>query len=187
MADPNSPHAISSQGQAAYQRGDYVESAEIYKSAAVAYRLAGDMLMAAEMHNNASVAFIQAGKPEAALSEVANTPEIFASAGDLRRQAMAIGNRAAALEGLERVEEALQAYELSAALFEQAGDTDLRLHTMQALSALQLKSGRRLQALATMQSGLVGIKKPTLKQRFLKRLLDIPFNMWNNTKKGKDA
>jgi tetratricopeptide (TPR) repeat protein len=187
MADPDSPRAISSQGQAAYQRGDFIESAERYKSAADAYQLVGDMLMAAEMHNNASVAYLQAGVPEAALSEVANTPEIFASAGDLRRQAMAIGNRAAALEGLKRVEEALEAYELSAALFEQAGETDLRLHTMQALSALQLESGRRLQALATMKAGLEGINKPTLKQRFLQRLLDIPFNMWTNTKKGKDA
>lgn len=187
MAGPNSPRAISSLGQAAYQRGDFLESAEIYRSAAGAYQLAGDMLMAAEMHNNASVAYLQAGKPEAALSEVANTPELFAAAGELRRQAMAIGNQAAALEGLDRLEEALEAYELSAALFEQAGDTDLRLHTMQALSALQLKSGRRLQALTTMRSGLEGINKPTLKQRLLQRLLDIPFSMWNNTKKGKDA
>jgi len=177
MADSRAPDVLSSQGQAAYQRGDYPESAEKFKAAAEAYQSAGDSLTAAEMHNNASVAYLQAGNAEAALAEVAGTPEIFASLGDLRRQAMAVGNRAAALAGLHRVEEALEAYELSASLLQQAGETDLRLHTMQAMSALQLESGRRLEALATMKAGLDNIKKPSPKQRLLKRLLDIPFNM----------
>ena len=178
MADPDSARTISSEGQAAYQRGEYSTAADKFKAAAAAYHLAGDPLMAAEMHNNASVAYLQAGDAEAALTEVADTPETFASAGDLRRQAMAVGNRAAALEGLQRVEEALEAYDLSADLFKQAGDPDLRLHAMKAKSALQLESGRRLQALATMKAGLDDLKKPSPKQRLLQRLLDIPFRMW---------
>jgi tetratricopeptide (TPR) repeat protein len=178
MAEPNSPRLFADQGKSAYQRGDYHAAAGHFTAAAAAYLLAGDSLMAAEMHNNASVAYLQAGEAEKALAEVAGTPEIFAAAGDVRRQAMAVGNRAAALEGLKRVEEALESYELSADLFKQAGDSDLRLHTQQARSALLLNSGRQLQALAVMKSGLDDLNKPTPKQRFLRRLLELPFSMW---------
>lgn len=182
MTDPDSPGVLISQAQAAYNNGDYPGAAERFVSVATAYQLAGDMLMAAEMHNNASVAYLRAGNSEAALAEVSDTPEIFARAGDVRRQAIAIGNRAAALEGLSRVDEALESYEQAAALFQQVGDIDLRLHTMQAISSLQLESGRRLQALATMKAGLDDLKKPTLKQRILQHLLDIPFNMLKNNR-----
>lgn len=179
MVDNNSPWTISSQAQLAYQRGEYSTAAEQFVSAATAYQAANDLLLAAEMHNNASVAYLQAEDAAAALAETDGTPEIFATAGDLRRQAMAVGNRAAALQGLKRVEEALDSYELSAALFQQAGENDLRLHTLKAMSALQLESGRRLQALATMKAGLDDLKKPTPKQRLLQRLIEIPFRMWN--------
>ena len=179
MAESISPREISADGQAAYQRGDYPAATEHFRAAAAAYQAAADSLMAAEMRNNASVAQLQAGNASAALAEVDGTPEIFAAFGDLCRQAMAVGNRAAALQGLNRVDEALAGYELSADLFYQAREPDLRMHALKAMSALQLESGRRLQALATMKGGLDDLKKPTLKQRFLQRLLDIPFRMWN--------
>jgi hypothetical protein len=50
---------------------------------------------------------------------------------------------------------------------------------MQSLSALQLRTGRQLEALATMQSGVSKIKRPGLKNRFLKKILDIPFRLFN--------
>ncbi|HWQ83715.1 MAG TPA: hypothetical protein VN363_04065 [Anaerolineales bacterium] len=178
MVDSTSPRSISTEGQTAYLRKDYLAAAGRFNAAAAAYIQVGDALMAAEMHNNASVAYLQAGNAAAALDEVGDTPEIFAAAGDLRRQAIAVGNQAAALEGLKRVPEALVAYELCADLFKHAGETDLRVHAMQARSALELRSGHQLQALATMKSGLDDLKKPSPKQRFLRRLLDIPFSMW---------
>jgi hypothetical protein len=51
----------------------------------------------------------------------------------------------------------------------------MRAHVLQSLSKLQLKSGRQIEALATMEAGLEGFKKPTLKQRILKKLLQMPF------------
>ena len=178
MAEPTAFRLSADQGKSAYQRGDYLAAAGHFTAAAAAYHQAGDPLMAAEMHNNASVAYLQAGNAGNALAEVAGTPETFAAAGDLHRQAMAVGNQAAALEGLKRIEEALEAYELSADLFKQAGESDLRLHAQQARSALLLTSGRQLQAVAAMKSGLDDIQKPTPKQRLIRRLLDIPFNLW---------
>jgi hypothetical protein len=106
---------------------------------------------------------------------VLGTDEIFAAAGDARRQALAIGNQAAALEGIGRSEEALEAYSRSADLLASLGETELRANVMQSASALQLRMGRQLEALASMQAGLSGLKHPTPKQRLVRRLLGLPF------------
>jgi tetratricopeptide (TPR) repeat protein len=179
MGETLSPQKLTDEGKAAYSRGDYLAAANTFEAARLGFDTAGEALNAAEMANNASVAYLQAGKGEEALKAVEGTETIFADAGDVRRQGMAVGNRAAALEALERLDEAAEAYQLSADLLQQAGEDKLRASAMQSLSALQFRMGRQLQALATMQSGLEGVQKPNPRQKFLKRLLRIPMDMIN--------
>lgn len=177
-SDPGaSPQVQAREGQAAYKRGDALAAARHFEAARQAYKSAGDPLSAAEMANNASVAYLQSDQAEAALQAVEGTDEVFAQAGDLRRQGMALGNIAAALEALDRVQEALSAYQQSADILEQAGEDQLRANVMQALSMLQFREGRQLQALASMQAGLEGVQRPNPKQKFLKKLLQIPMDM----------
>ena len=90
---------------------------------------------------------------------------------------MAIGNQAAALEALGRLEEAAANYERSAELLKGIGEDQLRATVMQSLSTLQLKMGRQLEALATMSAGLGGLKHPSPKQRIVKKLLQAPFKL----------
>lgn len=179
MADTLNPKQFVKEGNAAYKRGDYPAAAKAFAAAAAGYEAQGDALAAAEMMNNASVAYLQAEEPEAALQAVEGTAAVFAAAGDLPRQGMALGNYAAALEALDRFDEALESYEQSAQVLEQAGEDQLRLKVMQSISALQLRTGRQLQALASMQAGLESTKRLSPQQRVLKRLLDIPFKMLN--------
>jgi hypothetical protein len=87
---------------------------------------------------------------------------------------MAFGNRAAALNKLNRVDEAISDYAQAADLFKQVGEHDLRAPVLQALSVLQLRSGRRLESLASMNAGLNEYDQPKPRQRLLKKLLDIP-------------
>jgi hypothetical protein len=42
---------------------------------------------------------------------------------------------------------------------------------MRAVAGLQVRGGKMTDAVITMQSGLMGLEKPTLKQRILKKLL----------------
>jgi tetratricopeptide (TPR) repeat protein len=182
MSETLSPKELAKKGKNTYERGDYLAAAQAFKAASQGYTSAGNKLTAAEMDNNASVAYLQAGEAESALTAVVGTAEIFAQAGDLRRQGMAIGNYAAALEALERLDEADQAYRESAEILKQAGEDALRANVMQSLSTLQFRTGKQLQALATMKAGLEDIKKPSPRQRFLKRLLNIPFDMLNRKK-----
>jgi len=177
MAETLNPKQLDKEGKAAYQRGDFSAAAHAFQAAAQGFASTGDVLTSAEMSNNVSVALLQAGDAPAALEAVETTPAIFAQAGDVRRQAMALGNRAAALEALKRFDEAAQAYEQSADLFNQIGEDGLRTNVLQSLSALQLRTGRQLQSLASMQAGLELIERPTPQQSLLKRLLRVPFHM----------
>jgi tetratricopeptide (TPR) repeat protein len=183
MADlTHSPQQLAKEGKNAYGRGDHLAAAQAYVAAQQGYLATGDALTAAEMANNACVAFLQADQGQAALDIVEGTDQIFAQAGDLKRQGMALGNKGAALEELERNDEAIQAYFQSADILQQAGEDQLRANVMQSLSMLQFEMGRQLQALASMQNGLEGVKKPSTKQTFLKKLLNIPMDMMTTKK-----
>ena len=170
---------LEKQARTAFTSGRFEQAAELYLEAAEKYRLSQDVLMAAEMSNNASVAFLKQNQAESAYQAALGTPEIFAQAQDVRREGLAQGNLAAALEGLGRLDEALEAYERSAELLKSAGDLDTRLYVMQALSALQLRTGKQFQAVATMQAGLEGVSRPSPKQRLLKKLLELPTKLLN--------
>lgn len=179
MIQAISSQYLATKGDAAYKSGDYLISAKSYREAAEAYRASGDELLAAEMLNNCSVAYLQVGEGQLALEAVEGTSEIFAAVGDLHRQALAIGNRAAALEVLDRFEEAEVAYQDSAKILKEIGKLDDRLHVLQSLSAMQLQMGRRLEAYASMYAGIMSIERPNLRQRLLKALMQIPYKLFN--------
>ena len=172
--DIKSPADLEAAGTAAYQQGDYPTAAREFAAAAEGYRTAGDDVKAAIMANNSSVAYLQAGQPEAAYQSVDWTIAIFRREKDERLEAMALGNRAAALEALEDFEAAIADYEQSAEILKRIGEDDLRLDVMKSLSALQLRTGRSFQAVATMQAGLDGLSKPGFKDRLVRRLLQLP-------------
>ena len=179
MSEILTPQQITNEAKTAYQAGDFTVAARYFEAARQGYLSVNEVLMGAEMANNCSVALLQAGYNEAALLSLDGTEEIFIEAHDRKRQAMTLGNRAAALEALERLEEAEQTYWMAAKIFNDLGETELRLPLMQSISSIQLRTGRQLQAVASMYSGVENIKNPTIKQRFLKRLLEIPINILN--------
>jgi tetratricopeptide (TPR) repeat protein len=174
MSETVSAKQLVDEGKLAYEKGEYLTAARAYQAAAESYAGNGDELTAAEMRNNSSVAYLQGEELDAALSAVEGTPEIFEAAGDARRGGMAYGNLGAVYEAQEQFEDAVDAYSRSADLLSEAGDNDLRLSVMKTLSSLKMREGRHLEALATMQSGLEDIEKPTPKQSFLKKLLGMP-------------
>jgi tetratricopeptide (TPR) repeat protein len=168
------PPQLEKDGGVAYQRGEYKEAARIFAAAEGGYKLKGDIQKSAEMANNRCVALLRANQAEAALEAVDDTIEIFRSGHDERLLAMALGNRASAYEALRRYSEAFIDYEASAEILKEIGEQDLRLNVMKSLSALQLRSGRSLEALATMQAGVNGVDKPGLTHRLIKKLLKMP-------------
>ena len=159
-----------------YQDGDFENAARLYGEAASAFQAQGNVLDAAEMKNNQSVAFLQSGNAQASYDAALGTPEIFSAVGDFRREGMAYGNQATALVSLKRLDEAANLYRLAADVLEKAGEDQMRASVMQAVAGIQLRKGKIMEALLSMQIGLAGVKQPTLKQKILRGLLR--FKTW---------
>jgi tetratricopeptide (TPR) repeat protein len=165
------PDQIASQGKLAFENKNFIEAVELFRQAADGYTAGRAGLMAAEMKNNMSVALLQAGKAREALDAALGTDQIFEAAKDIKRQGMAVGNQAAALEGLHRYNEAIAAYERSAELFSQAGEGDLRAMVMKSAAAIKLKTGKVTDSAFKMMGSLDVKDNPTFFERILKFFL----------------
>ncbi len=165
------PLQLAEQGKKAFSAKDFEQAASSFSEAASAFEARDDALNAAEMKNNLSVALLQAGKAQAAYEAVAGTDEVFAQAGDVKRQAMAFGNQAAALETLKKTDQALEAYEHSATLFAEVGEGEMRSMVLQSAAALKLRRGKVVDSALSMIGSVESAQKPNLVQRFLRFLL----------------
>ncbi len=167
------PDQIAVQGKRAFENKKFDEAAELFRQAAEGYTAGRAGLLAAEMKNNMSVALLQAGRPQQALDAALATDQFFEAAKDIKRQGMALGNQAAALEGLNRYDEAITAYERSAELFAQAGEGDLRSMVMKSAAAIKLKTGKITDSAFKMMGSLDVKENPNFFERILKFFLRI--------------
>ena len=165
------PAQIADQGKQAFESKNFIEAAELFRQAAEGFTAGNSALMAAEMMNNMSVALLQAGRAQEALNVALGTDQIFAEAKDIKRQGMAVGNQAAALEGLNRYDEAIAAFERSAELFAQAGEGDLRSMVMKSAAAIKLKTGKITDSAFKMMGSLDVKENPSFFERILKFFL----------------
>ena len=174
-----SPQELKKEAERAYKKKNYLSAAKAFQAAAEGYSHNGAQLDSAEMFNNASVAYLQADQPKSALEAALGTDDTFAAEDDLRRQAIALGNQAAAYEALDDLDAAAQAYQNSADLLKEVGDHELRPTVMQSLSTVQLRQGQQMEAIVTMQAGLDDVENPGIKQKLLKKVLRSPFSYFN--------
>jgi len=114
---------------------------------------------------------LQLGKFQESLDAALGTDEIFAKAGDLKRQGMALGNQAAALEALKRFDEALAAYEHSASVFAEADEGDLRAMVLKSAAAIKLRKGKVSESVFKMIGSLEAKQNPSIFDRVLRALL----------------
>lgn len=162
---------LALQAQAAYEAGDYERAIQGFRSAQLEYQAAGQPSLAAQMANSLCVVLLKVGRAEEALSAVEGTPEILAQLGDRPHQALATGNLAAALEACDRIEQAEAAYRSAIAQFEKLDDPEALRHTRQALSQLQLRQNRPLEAAETLSADQ---GDRSLRGRLIRMLMRIP-------------
>jgi tetratricopeptide (TPR) repeat protein len=173
--EPINPTVLAERGKQEYERGNYLGAADLFQQSAQAFSSTQDDLNAAEMKNNQSVALLQAGKAKEAFQATDGTEEVFRQAGDLKRQGIAVSNRAAALEGLRKWNEALAEYDRAASLFEEIGEGDMHSIVRKAAANINLKRGRIVDSQMDVFDSLRLVKKPTLMQRLMKFLVRIGF------------
>lgn len=177
MSKDLSPNKIVAAAEKAFREGNYLDALEGFEAAANAYQAQGQEILAAEMWSNCSVALVQLGRGEDAVNVLKPALLLFQEKDDLERLGIAYGNLASALEACGHYLEAQDAYLQSAELLEKCGKSELRLHALKALSQLQLKQGKQLQALATFQSALEDAPRLNLRQKMLKKLMEIPWKL----------
>lgn len=166
---------IVASAKSSFQAKDYQSAIEGFLVAHQHYKDIEDEINAAEIANNLSVAYLQAGKKDQALAYVEGTDLVFEAHNDISKQAMALGNYGAALESLKKIEAAAEAYQKSADLFEKSGDKELRSHVLKSLATLQIRQGKQLDSIISMQGSLSNKENLSIKDRFLKVLLKLPF------------
>ncbi|SRR6266498_1836229 len=167
------PSTLAEDGKKEYAKNNFKAAAALFAQAAQAYVSMQDELNAAEMKNNQSVALLQAENAKAALQATDGTEEVFQKAGDIKRQGIAVSNRAAALEGLKKWPEALAEYDRAASLFEQVGEGDMHSIVRKAAANLNLKRGRIGDSQMDVYDSLRLVEKPTFTQRIMKWLMRI--------------
>jgi tetratricopeptide (TPR) repeat protein len=162
-----------------FQFKNYKKALEGFNTAHLHYLDNGDDLNAAEMANNISVVLLQLGKKDQALSIVEGTDIVFEAHGENIKQAMALGNFGAALETMKRFDEAERAYQKSADLLKMEGDSELRSHVLKSLATLQIRQGKQIESIFSMQQSLTEKSNPSIKDRFMRFLLKIPSKLIN--------
>jgi tetratricopeptide (TPR) repeat protein len=165
------PAALAEQGKSAFRNGQFDAAADLFRRASEGYTLGRAGVLAAEMQNNLSVALLQAGKADESLKAVLGTDQVFANAADLKRQGMALGNQAAALEALQRTDEALAAYERSAEILSLAKEGEMLAMVKKSAAAIRLKRGELKASALGILGSIEARDKPSFFERILKALL----------------
>lgn len=159
---------LADDGKLAFEAGNYESAASTFENAAKGYAALNDRLNEAEMKNNLSVALLKMVKSQEAFDAASGTDAVFAEAKDLKRQGMAVGNQASALEALKRFDEALAAYERSAQIFADAGEGDLRSMVLKSAAGIKLKRGKVADSAVKMVGSLEAKGKPSIFERILR-------------------
>jgi tetratricopeptide (TPR) repeat protein len=169
-----SPNELERLALNAFRESRLDEAIQAFTIARQAFLADGNEVKAAEMASSLSVVLLKAERSEEALEAATGTPEIFIQSGEETLAAQAFGNLGSALEACGDLTGAEEAYRQAAELFECLGDTEHHRYTLQSLSQLQLRLGRPIEALSTMQHGLDTQSRLGFRDRLLRYLLNLP-------------
>jgi tetratricopeptide (TPR) repeat protein len=164
--------SVVSEATTLFERKKYDQALEQFQSALQHFESINDNLNAAEMHNNISVCLLLKSDTQGALEATQGTDLVFEHAGDTKHQALALGNQASAFEDLKQPDEALEIFEKSEDLLKQINEKEYRAIILKRISSIQVKHGKQMQALASMNTALQVEPAPTPKEKSLKKVLN---------------
>lgn len=165
------PAIIAEEAKRLYAQKQYHDAAQSFSQAAKLLTQNHDNLLSAEMSNNESVAWLQGGMPREAYKAAKGTDKVFEDAKDIKRQAIAISNQAAALTALKQKEEALALYNTAYQLFDEIGEKDMRSYISRAIAEINFGQGNFSNSALKMLGSLESKEQPSLRERILLSLL----------------
>jgi tetratricopeptide (TPR) repeat protein len=163
----------------AFSKKQYLEAANQFESISGYYYNLKDLHNSAEMSNNASVAFLLGGNAQKAYDVAKDTHLVFERENDWKNCGMALGNQAAAAEGLGEKTRALDLYQQASDYLHNAGDEESRAYVLKKISALQIQQGKQLEALLNMTTALNNLPELSKREKLLKKLTDLVMKIGN--------
>jgi tetratricopeptide (TPR) repeat protein len=178
MMTSNPIQQLDDQAMALFKEDEFDQAAALFQQAAEKYQESGESNLAAEARNNQSVALLQAGNPEDALAAALGTETIFAAAGDIVRQAQALGNQAAAHEALHHLDQAASLYLQAAEIFKSSNEFEFYSLVMKNVSSIRMRQRKLLDSLFAMNQALSVKPKLTFRERIIRSLSNLAFRMF---------
>lgn len=164
--------SLSSTGMKYFQKKQYPLAADYFTRAAEAAKENQRDLDEAEIRNNLSVTYLMTGNAQQAYDAAVGTDKVFAAHDDLKRQAMALGNIAQALEELKDYSQSLSVYDEAIDLLKGQNLNDIRSMLFRRKAIVQGKAGETYQAVASLDSSIDTKPSQGFKEKFLKQFLD---------------
>jgi tetratricopeptide (TPR) repeat protein len=170
-------NSLKEQGIKMFRFGEYAEAMELFQSAHSAYAEVGDAKGQAEMLNNLGAIHTQEERWDEASKAFSEAMAAFESLGDPVGQAQTLGNLGTMYRYRGDSEAAVQHLKQAIDLFHEAGEGAKEAATLRLLSRIRLGQARWLEALHFYDLSLGCVQPPGIKERILRRLLQIPFGM----------
>ncbi len=164
---------LYAQGLKCYQEGSVPNAVQALEQARTGFLAGGDEVQAAKVANDLGVLYYLTGRPRESRQLLDQALGVLEQHGDVFGQAKALGNIAQQMNRAGDRQGAERNYARAAELFHQVGQKDFEYETYRALSHMQLKRGRWLEALASFDRGLAARGG----SRLFRLFLQIPLRM----------
>ncbi len=169
--------SLKESGLRMFRFGEYEEATELFQNAYALYEELGDERGRAEMLNNLGAILTQEEEWDKATEAFNGALAAFQSLEDLDGKAQTLGNLGTMYRYRGDTEAAVEHLKQASDLFHETGDRDKEAATLQLLSRIRLGQARWLEALHFYDLGLACTQPPGIKERFLRRLLQIPYGI----------
>jgi tetratricopeptide (TPR) repeat protein len=170
-------NSLKEKGIRMFRFGEYEEATELFQNAYTLYKELGDDRNQAEMLNNLGAVYTQEEQWNEAAEAFGDAMAAFESLEDLDGQAQTLGNLGTMYRYQGDTEAAVQNLKQATDLFHETGERDKEAATLRLLSRIRLGQARWLEALHFYDLGLGCAQPPGIKERILRRLMQVPFSM----------
>jgi len=138
---------------------------------------AGEQKNEAEIYNDLGVVYKQLEDYAAAHHALDEAMVRYTELADEKGKAQVLGNRASVYEAEGLLDEAVETYKQSAAMLEEAGESEMAMYVWQAVSRLRMKQKQYIAAIGAYEEGVENMPERSLKKKFLRRILRMPGSM----------
>jgi len=165
------------EGMKLFRSAEYEEAVASFDQAHALYVELDNARGQGEMLNNLGAIHTQEGQWEEAIEAFNKARAIFESLEDEDGQAQTLGNLGTTYRHQGDKETSVEYLKQAANLFHETGDPKKEATTLRVISRIRLGQARWFEALHFYDLSLACVKPPGLKERILRRLVQIPLNM----------